>query len=163
MSAIVGAQPLPGAGARGRYRSSEKRKFGGESNLSAEPIVVLDASALLAFLLAEPGSEVVEPILKRATMSRVNVAEVLQKAAALGLSPARARQDLVDLGLRFESFEEEVQIADLYPRTHRLGLSLGDRACLSLGLRLRLPILHAERRWTGLDLGVELRNIRPKP
>ena len=42
--------------------------------------VVLDASALLAYLLDEPGAEVVEGLLGDARMASVNWAEVVQKA-----------------------------------------------------------------------------------
>jgi PIN domain nuclease of toxin-antitoxin system len=41
------------------------------------PSVVLDASALLALLLGEPGADVVRPTLADAAMSTVNLAEVV--------------------------------------------------------------------------------------
>jgi ribonuclease VapC len=32
------------------------------------------------------------------------------------------------------------------------GLSVGDRACIALAQRLRLPAITAEREWTRLDI-----------
>lgn len=43
---------------------------------------ILDASALLAYLQDESGSEVVDKVLMHAIMNSVNWAEVVQKAVA---------------------------------------------------------------------------------
>jgi PIN domain nuclease of toxin-antitoxin system len=42
----------------------------------------------------------------------------------------------------------------------RLGLSLGDRACLALAGRLRVPALTAERVWAQLEAGIEIILVR---
>jgi PIN domain nuclease of toxin-antitoxin system len=47
--------------------------------------VVLDASALLAFLRQEPGSELVDQVLGAAVLTRVNWAEVVQKSLSAGV------------------------------------------------------------------------------
>jgi PIN domain nuclease of toxin-antitoxin system len=39
-------------------------------------------------------------------------------------------------------------------------LSLGDRACLALGLRLGSPVVTADRVWATVDVGVEIVLIR---
>lgn len=49
-------------------------------------VQVLDASALLALLLDEPGADRVAATLGDAVMSTVNLAEVLGKAADRGLT-----------------------------------------------------------------------------
>jgi PIN domain nuclease of toxin-antitoxin system len=41
-----------------------------------------------------------------------------------------------------------------------LGLSLGDRACLALGVTLGLPVLTAEQSWKKLVLDVAIELIR---
>ena len=46
---------------------------------------VLDASALLAYLQDEPGSETIEPMLDESAISSVNWAEVAQKSIAGGV------------------------------------------------------------------------------
>ncbi|HYQ92963.1 MAG TPA: PIN domain-containing protein, partial [Candidatus Competibacteraceae bacterium] len=61
--------------------------------------VVLDASALLAYLHDEPGSEAVEKVLSEAMISTVNLAEVIQKAMARSVEVQGLRQDLEALGL----------------------------------------------------------------
>ena len=40
------------------------------------------------------------------------------------------------------------------------GLSLGDRACLSLGRQMQFPVLTADLIWQEADLGVEIILIR---
>jgi PIN domain nuclease of toxin-antitoxin system len=39
-------------------------------------------------------------------------------------------------------------------------LSLADRACLSQGLRLNLPVLTCDRAWAGLALPLEIQLLR---
>lgn len=55
---------------------------------------------------------------------------------------------------------DAVEIARLHVRTRALGLSLGDRACLALGLRLDAPVITADRSWAGLRLGIRVKTIR---
>jgi PIN domain nuclease of toxin-antitoxin system len=40
------------------------------------------------------------------------------------------------------------------------GLSTGDRACLALALDERIPALTADRAWSKIDVGVEIRTLR---
>jgi PIN domain nuclease of toxin-antitoxin system len=44
--------------------------------------------------------------------------------------------------------------------TRRLGLSLGDRACLALAEREKLPVITADRKWQLTDIGVQIQVIR---
>jgi PIN domain nuclease of toxin-antitoxin system len=46
--------------------------------------------------------------------------------------------------------------ASLRPATKPLGLSLGDRACLSLALARQAAVLTGDRDWCKLKLGVEV-------
>lgn len=66
--------------------------------------VVLDASALLAVLKAEPGAEAVEPRLDEAVISSVNWLEVLEKMLALGISHEALRRALAraDVGVEVQ-------------------------------------------------------------
>jgi ribonuclease VapC len=124
--------------------------------------VVLDASALLAYLHDEPGGATVEEVLSEAVMSAVNLAEVIQKAIAREVAVNGLREDLEALGLRIEPFtaEQAERAGRLWKETRVLGLSLGDRACLSLGLALGLPVWTMDREWRRLTLGLEIRVIR---
>jgi PIN domain nuclease of toxin-antitoxin system len=49
---------------------------------------------------------------------------------------------------------------NLIAKTRSLGLSLGDCACLSLGLALKAPVYTADRSWKNLKLGVRIHVIR---
>ncbi|MBI3974048.1 MAG: type II toxin-antitoxin system VapC family toxin [Chloroflexi bacterium] len=134
--------------------------------MSAEQVAtcVLDASALLASLHEEPGSEAVDAALGAggAVISSVNWAEVVQKALARGVDTSGLRQDMEALGLRVLPFlpEDAERATSLWPLTRHLGLSLGDRACLALGQRLGIPTLTADRSWTTIAAGVQVRPIR---
>lgn len=123
---------------------------------------ILDASALLAFLQNEPGCDQVEAALPEAVISSVNWAEVVQKSIAAAVDVKGMREDLEALGLRIVPFTaEEAEIAaQLWQKTRQGGLSLGDRACLSVGIRLDSMILTADQIWATLSLPVAVHCIR---
>jgi PIN domain nuclease of toxin-antitoxin system len=50
--------------------------------------------------------------------------------------------------------------ASITPVTRALGLSLGDCACIALGMDLEVPVLTGDRAWSMVDVGVEVRLIR---
>lgn len=122
---------------------------------------VLDASALLALLQGEPGSEVVESLLETAVVSSVNWSEVAQKSLAQGVEVAGLREDLTALGLTLASFttRDAESAASLRERTKDLGLSLADRACLALAGRLGAEALTTDRAWAEVS-SVPVRVIR---
>ena len=124
--------------------------------------VVLDASALLAYLQDEPGGEAIEEVLAEAVMSSVNWAAVVQKSVAAGVVVEGMREDLEALGLGIVSFTpEDAEMAGrLWLQTRQVGLSLGDRACLSLGMRLDVPVLTSDRIWATLGLPLDVQVIR---
>ena len=123
---------------------------------------ILDASALLAFLQNEPGCDRVESVLPEAVISSVNWAEVVQKSIAENVDVKGLREDLEALGLRILPFTaEEAEIAArLWQQTRHVGLSLGDRACLSVGIRLETVVLTADQIWTTLNLPIAVHSIR---
>jgi PIN domain nuclease of toxin-antitoxin system len=130
---------------------------------------VLDASALLAHLLAEPGGDVVRASLaeRAAVMSAVNWAEVLSRLASAGADPYEVAQRLASeaaLGdvLTVIALEDSdgSAIARLRPTTCHLGLTLADRACAALAQRLELPVLTTDRAWAQFQIGVEIRLAR---
>lgn len=123
---------------------------------------VLDASAVLALLNAEPGAATVASHLPDAVISNVNLAEVATRLAAVGMPAEEVRTVLALLGLTTIVFDESqaIQAGLLYPDTQHAGLSLGDRACLALALHLEAVALTADRAWTNLDLNVSVELIR---
>jgi PIN domain nuclease of toxin-antitoxin system len=124
--------------------------------------VVLDASAVLARTLAEPGADQVDALIDGAWISAVNWTEVVQRLIDNGMDDARAIATLEALPCKVATFDRTAAYgAGLLRRdTRQRGLSLGDRACLALGKRLGLPVLTADRAWAELDLGVEVVLIR---
>jgi PIN domain nuclease of toxin-antitoxin system len=125
--------------------------------------VVLDASAVLAFVYAEDGAEAVEPLLDGARISAVNWSEVLTKILAHAGDPGRLGSQILALGPEIEPFTraDAEHAATLYPATSTRGLSLGDRACLAVAKRLAATAVTADQAWTEFDHGVEVRLIRP--
>jgi PIN domain nuclease of toxin-antitoxin system len=122
----------------------------------------LDASALLALLLAEPGAQRVAELLPGAVISAVNLSEVAAKLAEHGM-PAPAIQSAIDgLGLSVHGFDAQAAIAAglLRPLTKAQGLSLGDRACLALARDLGLPAITTEQIWLAASIGVDVQLIR---
>jgi ribonuclease VapC len=129
---------------------------------------VLDASALLAYLRDETGADVVADVIAvGATISTVNLGEVLGRFADRGADPVHLARQMTDRGLLEGAITVEpfitvdaVEIARTRPLTRDRGLSLGDRACLALARRLELPVVTADRTWSKVDLKIELRQIR---
>jgi len=125
--------------------------------------IVLDASAMLAVLNQEPGSEKLIPqMLSNAAGSAVNLAEVYTKLVSRGGDPEEAWEDArstIHEAVPFD--EEQARIAGrLVAQTRALGLSLGDRACLALGLVLKAPVYTTDRSWKNLKIGVRIHVIR---
>jgi PIN domain nuclease of toxin-antitoxin system len=126
---------------------------------------VLDASALLAMLLGEPGGDKVKQALDGALLAAINLAETVSYYAKLGaarpdieamLRPLPIRIIPVDAALSYDA-------GMLRPLTVSGGLSLGDRYCLALAKSHELPVLTAERRWPAIAAaaGVTVDLIRP--
>ena len=125
--------------------------------------IVLDASALLAVLNQEPGAENLPPeLLAQATISTVNLAEAHTKLVREGIDPDEAWEDVMGPIQDCAPFKaEQAKIAgSLVARTRSIGLSLGDRACLALGLALKAPVYTTDRAWKSLKLGVRIHVIR---
>jgi PIN domain nuclease of toxin-antitoxin system len=123
---------------------------------------VLDASALLAFLRNEPGAGEVAAVLRMSCISAVNLAETISKMVEYG-------KPLEDVGYQIDRLripvipfdaEQATIVASLWKATRVIGLSLGDRACLAVGLKMGRPVLTAERAWAKLEVGVSIGLIR---
>ena len=123
---------------------------------------VLDASALLAFVKGEPGADVVARLLGDAVISAVNFAEAVTKLVEKGMTIDLARSALGIANVDVVDFDRGLaeQTGGLVARTKSLGLSLGDRACLALAARERVPAITGDRAWSTLDLGIAVRLIR---
>ena len=123
-------------------------------------MIVLDASALLAFLFREPGAALVASHLPESCMSAVNLAEVIGRFSRDGQDVQQVQVRLARLPIEIVAFtaEDAADSAALIPSTRAAGLSPGDRACLALAASRGLSPLTTDRAWTRLALpvGVQL-------
>jgi ribonuclease VapC len=123
---------------------------------------VLDTSAILAFVNREPGASTVVAVLPDAVISSVTLAE------AYSVFSRKGQDGVVALGdIRF-SLTEVVPFTErqaeitgyLRATTSQAGLSLGDRACLSLAIDLGCAVYTADRVWATLNLPCNVHLIR---
>lgn len=128
--------------------------------------VVLDASAVLALMDAEPGEDAVAAVLPGALLSSVNLAEVVSKLAERGMPAAQAHADALALGIDVVAFDGDLALEAgvLRPLTRAAGLSLGGRCCLALARSHDAAVLTTETSWEAIAsaIGVTIRNIRPR-
>lgn len=126
--------------------------------------VVVDASAVMALMLAEAGAEVVAPVVRGSLMSAVNLSE----CCARGVERGAGVDAVLDIVRTYEvtivafDLAAALDAARLREATRSLGASLGDRACMALGKSRGVPVLTADRRLAGVEpsLGIDIRLIR---
>jgi PIN domain nuclease of toxin-antitoxin system len=125
-------------------------------------MIVLDASALLAYLFREEGHERVAEIIDDSCLSTVNLSEVIGRFVRDGHDGPTVLRRLAASPIKIVTFSaaDASRAASLIPKTERLGLSLGDRACLALAMTRGIPAVTADRSWKRLALGVPVRVIR---
>jgi PIN domain nuclease of toxin-antitoxin system len=125
-------------------------------------VTVLDSSAVLELIQKEPGGAQVVGYLQGGCMSAANYAEVLFVLGRAGIEIGVAQGLIAALRIEVVPMTAEIAAtaATLGATRSRYGLSLGDRACLATAADLNIPVVTADRAWTGLDLGVEVIFIR---
>ena len=127
--------------------------------------MILDATALLAFLADEPGGARVDAALTEgAAIAAVDLADVVAHLARRGLPVAQIRRALDGLDLDVVPFDEELayEAGRLRADMHAQGVPGGGAAALALGLVTGRVVLTADPAWTelaGLD-GLTVEAIR---
>ena len=119
---------------------------------------MLDASALLAFLLGEDGAETVEGALAGdPRCGAANWSEVAQRVLNAGRDWDLARALLTRYSVRVEPVVRDD--AEWAARRWQPGegLSLADRLCLALGERLDAEVLTADKAWGDSGRIVQIR------
>lgn len=116
----------------------------------ADLLYVVDASAVLALVLGEVGSDWLESRFERSGLSVVNLEEVLGRLTEQGANVGKEHDDILRLGVTILPYgtSEAVASAALRPRVADRGLSLGDRACLVTARAHRVPAVTADGIWT---------------
>ena len=113
-------------------------------------------------MLDEPGGDLVETYLPQSIISAVNWSEVLQTMQRHGADTTGTRADLEALGVGFMPFEaiDAELSASIWKQGQPYGLSLGDRACLALGMRLHASIITADKVWLEAYPNLDIQLIR---
>jgi len=124
--------------------------------------VVLDASALLAYLNDEPGGDDVPLTGGEAVISSVNLAEAISVLTSRGGGAELIRAHLSALSMEVVPLDRASaeRAGFLIAKTKRRGLSLGDRCCLALAGERGLPVMTTDRVWSELDLGLTIHLLR---
>ena len=127
-------------------------------------MIVLDASALLAFMFREEGHEQVGRRIHASCLSTVNLSEVLERFTRDGQDSRQVLERIAATSIEVVPFSAEhaAIAAELAPETRPLGLALGDRACLALALSRGIDAVTADQVWSRLDIGVRVRVVRPR-
>ncbi len=132
-------------------------------------INIVDASAALAYLQGESGSNVMDDALDQCPswISAVNYCEIVSKLLEKGMPPPEARMVMQDFGADIIDFNQELasRAAALRNPTRAIDASLGDRACLALAQHATekaiVPVVYtAEQSWSKLKWPFKIILIR---
>lgn len=130
---------------------------------------MIDASALLAWVLHERGAATVGKLLRFAVIPAPNLVEVLYRAPERGhrMEPGELHEHVLAMGVTVEPFvDADVEraaalIAHSRADTSSDGtLALGEGLCLAVAERLRLPVTGGDQLWSTLSLDVAVHPFR---
>ncbi len=122
-------------------------------------MIVLDASAALAYLLSERGGTLVRGSFASSIMTSVNLIEVMKRLRK-DLAEVKAAEVFSAFTAKLRSVEDvkgsDVFLASRiytdYQKSH--GVSLADAVCLAVGVRLGAQVWTADAVWAALpDVG----------
>jgi ribonuclease VapC len=116
--------------------------------------VVFDASAVIALLRDEEGTDVIAAYLGDALISAVNLQEVIKALLVRGFSigMARAMIDALHLDVRPHNAADAYAAAELYEATKEHGRGLGARTCMALAIAEGLPVLTTDQAWAKITI-----------
>lgn len=123
---------------------------------------MLDASAVLAMMLDEAGGDQVRERLASSQISTVNLSEVVAKLQEGGVPDEIIASSLAELNFDVLAFDQSqaVRAGLLRASTQSIGLSLGDRACLSAAGSCNAVAVTTDRAWGKLELDIAVEVLR---
>ncbi len=131
--------------------------------------VVLDASAILEWLLARHAKDTIDKLLPVAVIPASALTEALYVAQLRGhgLAPDELAAALLSLGVLVEpvTVSDAVRASELIAVSRRgepsVGsLSLGDGLCIAVAERCELPVVGGDLYWETLDVRVKVLSFR---
>jgi len=124
--------------------------------------VVLDATALLTLINAEPGAEVIARYLKNAEISAITLSEVVTILAEMGMPLEEITRVFDRLGIKVHPFARNTALtaALLRSNVEDLELTISDRASLALAMQLGSPVITVNPLWDRLDAGVPVKIVK---
>lgn len=128
----------------------------------SEKRYMLDASAVLAMMLGEDGGDQVRERLAASQISAVNLSEVVAKLQEGGVPDEVITSSLAELNFDVLAFDQSqaVRAGLLRTATRSIGLSLGDRACLSAAESCDAAAVTADRAWSKLEVDIAIEVLR---
>lgn len=129
-------------------------------------MVVLDASVILAVFNKESGYEKAQTLLSHSIISTVTLSEVMGILAVKHKIPLKEIKPLmlqiIDTIIPFS--QEQAMITtelEKINRENKYGLSIADRACMALGIDMKMPIYTADKIWSEVKYpNLEVHQIR---
>ena len=122
---------------------------------------VIDSTVVLAVCHQEQGSDRAREAMRHGLISTVNLSEVYEMANQYGcLSIAQAVVHAAALEVVEFTEDHAVEAAKLSEVAKINGLSFADRACLSLGLFKKLPVVSGDRSWQDLEVPTRVELFR---
>ena len=123
---------------------------------------MMDASAVLAMMLGEDGGDQVRERLAASQISTVNLSEVVAKLQEGGVPDEVITSSLAELDFDVLAFDQSqaVRAGLLRSATRSIGLSLGDRACLSAAESCNAVAVTTDRVWGKLELDIAVEVLR---
>ena len=131
--------------------------------------IVLDASAVLEWILGGSARALVDKLLPVAVIPSSGLAEVLYIARLRGhgIASSELAGALMTMGAAVEPVitQDAIRAADLIAASKSASspagsLSLGDGLCIAVAERLELPITGGDLYWETLDLRVKVLSVR---
>lgn len=136
-----------------------------------DPKAVLDASAVLAWVLKERGSDIVDRLLPFSIVPVSVLTETLYRARERGhgLATRELYQALLVMGIQVAEVTEldAVRAGELIAWSklddhdaHGRTLSLGDGLCIAVAERFGLPVIGGDDYWASVPMSVDYTPFR---